>query len=119
VRPPLADSLAFKRPPRTVFAYVAGVVILMVTLAPRDTHPGALTAAAILLIASAGLAAGIWFAWLFLVVIEVGNLLVILAEGQPWWWSWVALVKLVMLALLLSRPTRRHLRRPRLGRRFA
>jgi hypothetical protein len=116
VRPRLPDSLDFKRPPGTVIAYVAGIVILIVTLAPRDSHPGARIAAAILLIATAGLAAGIWFAWLFLVVIEAGNVLVILVEGQPWW---VVVVKLVMLALLLSRPTRRHVRWPRLGRRFA
>ena len=86
------------------------VVTLIVTLAPSETHSGAPTAVAVLLVASGGLIFGFALAWLFLVVLEAGNLLVILLDAEPWF---AIALKAVVLALLLSRSTRRHLRWPR------
>jgi hypothetical protein len=106
VPPHLNKPSLFKPPPRTIVAYVAIVVTLIITLAPSETHPGAPSAVAILLVASAGLIFGFGPAWLFLVVVEAGNLLVAVLESQP---LSAMLLKAVMLALLLSRSTRRHL----------
>jgi hypothetical protein len=106
----LKVSRPSRRPPLTVVAYVAIVVALIVGLAPGETHPGAPLAVLILLVASAGLLFGLGIAWLFLVVVEAGNLLVMVVGRQPWW---ALAVKAVMLALLVAPSTRRHLRWPR------
>jgi hypothetical protein len=63
-------------------------------------------------VASFGLWCGVWFAWLVLTVFEAGNLLVVLVDRGAWW---IVLLKLIMLALLVATPTRRHARGRRRG----
>jgi hypothetical protein len=101
----------FKRLPRPIVAFVAIVLTLIITLAPAETHPGAPSAVAILLVTSAGLVLGFGPAWLFLVAVELGNLAVAIDESQP---LNVVVMHTVLIALLLARSTRRHLwwRRP-------
>jgi hypothetical protein len=59
----------------------------------------------------------VWLAWLFLTVVAVGDVMLALLQW-PAWWIEIVLINGTMLALLLSRPTRRHARRgrPRLAR---
>jgi hypothetical protein len=108
--PSLKRPLWFRRPPLAILAYVAIVVTLIAMLALSETHPGAPFAVLILLVACAGLILGFWLAWLFLVVIEAGNLLIAVFDGRSWS---LVLLKALMVALLLSGSTRRHLWWPR------
>ena len=65
----------------------------------------------VLVLASIGLLQRIWPAWLFLVVVHVGSLVVAT-------FIWAALLNAIMAILLVAPPTRRYARRgrPRLSR---
>jgi len=96
-----------RNPPYTVWLYVAVVVAVVTTGLvfyglDRPLFRGGLTLA----IATLGVVAGVWFAWLFLVLVHAADL-VALPFRWPAWWSLG--VNGVMLILLLARPTRRHM----------
>lgn len=98
-----------KRPPVTVIAFVAVVVAVLVDLLVRGRVDGWLFGGgSLLLLASYGLVRGIWFAWAFLTVVAVGDL-VIAAIRWPAWP--LALVNGTMLLLLLAPSTWRYVRR--------
>jgi hypothetical protein len=103
-------------PPWTLVAYVAAVVVLIVTTLPPDEHPGAVLGAFVLLGASVGLLLRLWLAWAFLIVVEIGNLIIVIVQ---WPSSWAVALKAVMVMLLLAGPTRRYLSWPTFARRFA
>jgi hypothetical protein len=101
------------RLPSTVLAYAAVVAtILVVALVHEGLHRRLLGGGLVLILASFGLARGIWLAWLFLAVLATGDIMVALLQ---WPASWLVTVSIngTMLVLLLSRPTRRHARRGR------
>jgi hypothetical protein len=107
-----------RRPPYTVLAYVAVVAtIIVVSLVHEGAHERLVYGGLMLVLASFGLVRGVWLAWLFLTVVAAGDVALALLQW-PAWWIEVVLINGAMLALLLSRPTRRHARRgrPRLAR---
>lgn len=69
-----------------------------------------LTGGLALVLASFGLLRGVWLAWLFLTFVATGDLVAALFMWPAWW---TVLVNGIMLALLLSPPTRRYARRGR------
>ncbi|MBD0348563.1 MAG: hypothetical protein ICV59_05370 [Thermoleophilia bacterium] len=100
-----------RRPPLTVIAYVAltaSIAVATLVYWGRDTRSsiGAVLLAVVLL----GLLRGLLFAWVFLIVVEASFFLGVLTNRPAWWW-WVVPVKLALVALLLSRPTWRYVRR--------
>jgi hypothetical protein len=102
-----------KRPPFTVIAYVAIVeTALVAALIDDGADPRIVSGGRFLIVASFGLWRGVWFAWLILTVFEAGNLLVVLVDRPVWW---AVLLKTIMVALLISAPTRLHARRRRRG----
>jgi membrane-bound ClpP family serine protease len=110
--------LRLRRPPLTVLAYVAGLLALIVTLLPSEDDPGALPGALLLLALSLGLILGSWVAWLVLIALEIGNLIVMVAEFTSSWW-WAVPLKALMVVLLGCATTRRHVRPPRVFRRLS
>jgi hypothetical protein len=105
------------RPPYTVVAFVAVVATVLVALLIADASDrNLLIGGPLLVVASFGLLRGVWFTWLFLTALAAADLGYALFTWPAWW---TVLVNGTMLALLLSRPTRRYARRgrPRLRRR--
>ena len=104
------------RPPYTVIAYAALVAtILVVSLVREGAHEDLVFGGAVWALATFGLWRSSWIAWLFVVVVvSVGDLAFILIR----WPSSLHVAAAVLLhgtllALLLARPTRRHMRRGR------
>lgn len=104
------------RPPYTVIAYVTLVAtILVVSLVREGAHQDLLFGGSVWGLATLGLWRSSWVAWLFLViVISVGPLVFMLIR----WPSSLYVASAVtlhatLLAMLLSRPTRRYTRRGR------
>jgi hypothetical protein len=99
------------RPPITVIAVVAvivGVLLAILLVGRPDSY--LVGGGLLLLVASLGLVRGIWFAWLFLTVVAVGDLV----NAALTWPAWGALVVNGTLLILLVAPsTRRHVRPPR------
>jgi hypothetical protein len=107
----MAIQLLPKRPPLTVIAFVAVVVSVLVDLLLFGRIDGWLLAGgSLLLLASYGLVRGIWFAWVFLTAVAVGDLVIAVLR-----WPALAmfLVNGTMLVLLVAPSTRRYVRRPR------
>ena len=50
-------------------------------------------------------------AWIVLIVVHCGSVVVVSGRGEWWWWQAAAL-NLVLIALLVSRPTRSYVARP-------
>ena len=101
-----------KTPPYTVWIYVGVVAtILVVEFVIGGIDRSAVNGVLTLLVATFGLVAGVWFAWLFLTFVAAAHLIVV-----PWMQplSWDLLLNGIMLALLLLRPTRHHAVRWRL-----
>lgn len=112
----LARDLRRVRPPVTVIALAAVVVAVLVSLLLFGRVDAWLFGGgAVLLLATFGVVRGVWFAWFFLVVVAVGDVLVTLASRSTWWAS-SAVVNLALLLLLLAPDTRRHVRRSRSDR---
>jgi flagellar biosynthesis protein FliR len=106
------------RAPYTVLAYLAVVAVILVVALADDGPDGRLLRGGLVLVfASVGLYHGFWLAWLFLALVAAGDMLHIALDLQPWWIIGI-LTNGTMLALLVSRPTRKHARRgrPRLAR---
>ena len=72
--------------------------------------------APVLLLGTLGLWLGFWWAWLFLVVVAAGDVVLALLSWPAWA---LFLVNATMLALLVAAPTRRHAVRGRPRRRRA
>ena len=87
------------------------------TLMLGEDDPRAFSGALILLAASIGLLLGFWLAWIFLVALHLGNLILVTTQWPAWALGILAL-NASMVALLLSRPTRHHPRWPRFTERF-
>jgi hypothetical protein len=107
----LTTLLLRRWPPFTVVAYVAvnaAVAVALLVDAAPDLRT--LIAAGLLAITLIGLFRGVWSAWVFLIVVEASFYVAVLVNKPVWWW-WVVPGKLALLALLLSRPTRRYVRR--------
>jgi hypothetical protein len=104
------------RPPYTVVAYATLVAtILVVSLVREGAHEDLVFGGAVLALATVGLWRSGWIAWLFLVVVvSAGSLAAVFIQ---WPSSRIVadavLLHGAMLALLLSRPTRRYARRGR------
>jgi hypothetical protein len=89
------------------------VVIVLVSLVRDGPHGRWVGAALLFLLITYGVVQGLWPAWVFLLVIAVGDILVGVANwpdpGAP-----VAIaLNAFMLAVLLARSTRRYVRRGR------
>ena len=94
-----------------MWAFVAVVVAALAELVVAGRIDGWLVGGGLLLlVASFGLWRGVWFAWLFLMVVAVGDLVGALFMWPAWG---TLIVNGAMLALLLAPPTRRHVRRGR------
>ena len=100
-----------RRPPNTVFAFAAfsaGIVLIALV---RDGPQGRWVGAALLfLVATFGLVQGIWAAWLFLVVIALGDIVLGLLKWPEWPAAPIIAVNGFMLVLLLAPSTRRYVR---------
>ena len=111
---PIPDPRASvtKRLPYTIWLYVAIVVAVIVSqlmLGGIDSRGagGVVT----LVVATVGLVLARWYAWAFLTLIAAADLLIYAPAHWPAWWN--VLINGPMLILLLLRPTRRYLVRPR------
>jgi hypothetical protein len=97
-----------KRPPLTVIAFVAVVVTVLIYLLLFGRIDGWLFGGGLLLLlASYGLVRGLWFAWLFLTVVAVGDLVI---AAIRWPALGAAFVNRTMLLLLVAPSTRRYVR---------
>ena len=92
--------------PGAVVAYVlvvAGIVVFfLIWRWPQDLR--SVGGEVVLIIATTGLLARVWLAWLFLVFVAAGDIVVALGNGPDWW---AVVLNGVMLALLLVPSTRR------------
>jgi hypothetical protein len=107
------------RLPLTVVVYAAfAALLVLVALVREGPHGRWVGAALLLLVATFGLVQGIWAAWLFLLVIAVGDIIVGVANWPDGGAAWTIAINGFMLTLLLARSTRRHARRgrPRIAR---
>jgi hypothetical protein len=109
------------RPPYTVIAYATLVAtIVVVSLVREGAHQGLVFGGSVWALATLGLWRSSWIAWLFLVVVvSAGDLAFMLIR----WPSSLYVASAVvlhgtLLALLLSRPTRRYTRSPPVNRRW-
>jgi len=99
------------RPPITVIAFGAVVLTMLVYLLLFGRVDGWLFGGGLLLLfASYALVRGIWFAWLFLTIVAVGDLVIAAIEWPAWG---TALVNGTLLALLVCPSTWRWVRRRR------
>jgi hypothetical protein len=104
------------RPPYTVIAYAAIVAtIVVVSLVREGAHQGLVFGGLVWVLATLGLWRSSWIAWLFLVVVvSAGGLAVMLIRWpSSLYVASAVLLHGTLLALLLSRPTRRYTRRGR------
>jgi hypothetical protein len=96
--------------PAAVVAYalvVAGIVVFfLISRWPQDVR--SVGGEVVLIIATVGLLARLWLAWLFLSCVAVGDIVVALGNGPDWQ---AGILNGVMLALLLVAPTRQYVRR--------
>jgi hypothetical protein len=98
--------------PAAVIAYalvVAGIVIFFLTSRwPQDAR--SVGGEVVLIIATTGLLARLWLAWLLLVFVAAGDIVVEFGNGPDWS---AVILNGVMLALLLLPSTRRYAKRGR------
>ena len=91
-----------------VVAVIVGVLLAILFVGRPDSY--LVGGGLLLLVASFGLVRRLWFAWLFLTVVAVGDLV----NAALTWPAWGALVVNGTLLILLVAPsTRRHVRPPR------
>jgi hypothetical protein len=103
-------DVSARRPPLTVALFVAVVVAVLLYVLVASGVDGWLVGAGALLLASYGRARGVWIAWLFLVVVAVGDSIAAGFAGP----AWLPLaVNLTLLALLVAPSTLRHITPPR------
>ncbi len=97
------------RPPVTIVAYLAIVAVALVAaLLDAGTDPRVLFGIAFFAATAYGLLGGVWWVWLVLTVLQVLTLLGVVIDWPAWW---LVAFNAVLLALLLSRPTRSYTRR--------
>ena len=115
LRPPAHEARFGRWPPYTVVAYATIVVsILAVSLAREGAHESLVYGGSLLALSTVGLWRSVWIAWLFLVVVVgAGGLAAALLRWPSSWVVAGVLLHGTMLALLVSRPTRRYVRRGR------
>jgi hypothetical protein len=102
------------RLPLTVLLFAGFVAFLVLIALVREGPQGRwIGAALLLLIATFGLVQGVWAAWLFLMVIAVGDIIVGAAEWPQGRAAGTVAINGCMLALLLAGSTRRYARRGR------
>jgi hypothetical protein len=106
------------RPPYTVIAYATLVAtILVVSLVREGAHQGLVFAGSVWGLATLGLWRSSWGAWLFLVTVVSASSVVFMLIRWPssLYVASAVILHGTLLALLLSRPTRRYTRpgRPR------
>jgi membrane protein implicated in regulation of membrane protease activity len=89
------------------------VIIVVVSLVREGAHARLIYGALALLIASFGLAAGVWLSWLFLTALAAGGVISGVFKWPESPATSIILINGIMLALLLARPTRRYARRGR------
>ena len=95
-----------------VYAGVAAALIAVALV--REVDGRLLGGVIVLAIATVGLLAGLWFAWLFLLLQAAGNVLVALTDGRAARALAVTVASNATIAtLLLLLPTRRYARRGR------
>jgi hypothetical protein len=95
-----------QRSPYTAWLLMAVVVATLTALLLIGKRDAWLVGGGlVLLLASSGLVAGMWPAWLFLTLVAAADLLAALVRWPGWW---AVLINGTMLILLLARPTRRH-----------
>jgi lysylphosphatidylglycerol synthetase-like protein (DUF2156 family) len=88
---------------------VAGIVgFFLVSRWPQDAR--SVGGETLLGLATTGLLARIWLAWLFLVLVAAGDMVLALGNGPDWW---AVTLNGVMLALLLLPSARRYAGRGR------
>jgi hypothetical protein len=107
----MTTDVSARRPPLTVALFVAVVVaVLLYVLVASGVDGWLVGGGALLLLASYGLVRGVWIAWLFLVVIAVGDSIAAAFAGP----AWLPLaVNLTLLGLLVAPSTLRHITPPR------
>jgi membrane protein implicated in regulation of membrane protease activity len=102
------------RPPYSVVAFAAFVaVIFVVALAREGPHQKLIGGGLVLLILTVALVRGVWLSWLALTAIAVGDVIVGVLKWPGWAATSIVVINGIMLALLLTRATRRHARRGR------
>ena len=104
------------RPPSTVIAYAALVATtIVVSLVREGAHEGLVFGGSVWVLATLGLWRSSWIAWAFLVVVvSAGDVAAMLIRPPSSLYVVCALLLHgTLLALLLSRATRRHIRRGR------
>jgi hypothetical protein len=98
--------------PAAVVTYalvVAGIVVFfLISRWPQDAR--SVGGEAVLIVATTGLLARIWLAWLFLVLVAAGDMVAALGNGPDWW---TVILNGGMLALLSLPSTRRYAARGR------
>jgi len=104
-------DVSARRPPLTVALLVAVVVAaLLYVLVTNGVDGWLVGGGALLLLASFGLVRGVWIAWLFLVLVAVGDSIAAAFAGP----AWLPLaVNLTLLVLLVAPSSRRHITPPR------
>jgi hypothetical protein len=101
-------------PPYTVVAYAAFVAIIVVVALVREgPHERLIAGGLLLLIVTFGLVGGVWLSWLFLTALAAGDVLIGVFKWPDWPAMWIIVINGIMLALLVTRPTRRYARRGR------
>jgi hypothetical protein len=99
------------RVPLTVVAFAVLVAaVLGAVLALRGLEGELVVGGPVLVLATFGLVIGVWWAWLFLTIAALGDLVLV---ASHWPAGWALAVNVTMLALLLAPPTRRFARRGR------
>jgi hypothetical protein len=100
--------------PDTVVAYAVFVAdIFVVSLIREGPHERLVTGGLLLLIVTFGLIQGVWLSWLFLTALAAGEVILGVSKWPEWPAAWIIVINGIMLALLLTRPTRRYARRGR------
>jgi hypothetical protein len=101
-------SASPSRPPGTLGAYVALVLaVLVVDAVDGGLSSDALGGAAVLVVLVLGVLSRLRSVWMALIVLQCGNVALLCSRGE---WGLVA-ANLVLLALLVARPTRNYVLR--------
>jgi hypothetical protein len=102
------------RPPYSVVAYATFLMaLILVALVYEGPQGRWLGAAFLLLLVTFGLLQGLWAAWVFLIFVASGDIVVGVLRWPDWRAASIVAVNGLMLILLLARSTRRYAGRGR------
>jgi hypothetical protein len=103
------------RPPYTLVAFASFAASnVLIAVVWEGLSQRLVGGALVLVLATYGLLRGVWLSWAFLTAVAAGNAIVAFFQWPAWpQATYIALINGVMLALLLNRPSWRHVRRGR------